>query len=221
MSALLESSNLSNSLRRIGEPEAMRTIGRLALTSADPAAGLESIAAAALRLPGLHGVQIKPSSDLAESDSFEWHASRSPAPCGSAMASIVAESRDWGRLRILFEPRISSVECPLRFARFLGQQTAVMLNRIDLVRRQASLLGRIERLQERLEARKLVARAAGVIAASQEISQSEALSTLLAYAREWRRTPSQIASSIVLGQNTSFGRPHLRQLQDHELTLRQ
>ena len=221
MSALLQSSNLYNSLRRIGEPEAMRTIGRVALTSTDAATGLESLAAAALRLPGLHGIQITPLPDLAESDSFEWHASRSPTPCGSAMAPIVAESRHWGRLRILFEPRMRSVECPLRFARFLGQQTAVMLNRLDLLRRQTTLLSNIDRLQARLEARKLVARAAGRLASSYAVQQSEALSILLGYARQWRRTPSQVASSIMLGQTASFESPYLRQLQDHELTVAQ
>ncbi len=134
------------------------------------------------------------------------------------MAPIMADSRDWGRLRILFEPRIRSLECPLRFARFAGQQIAIMLNRLDLFRRRQALLAGIDRLRERLEARKSVARASGIVAASRGISQREALSFLLAYARDWRRTPGQIASAIILGQDVSFQYPSLRQLRDHELT---
>src|SRR5580658_5617974 len=121
MSALLQSPNLFRSLRRVNEQEAVTTMGRLALTAVDAASGLEALASVALRLGGLHGVQVSLHGGKGEVGVLEWHDSKAPAPRGSATGLIAANSREWGRLRVLFEPRTRTLECPLRFARILAQ----------------------------------------------------------------------------------------------------
>ncbi len=70
MSALLQSPNLFRSLRRVNEQEAIISIGRLAWSAADAAGGLEALSGIALRLNGVHGVEIQ----LHSNEILEWHA---------------------------------------------------------------------------------------------------------------------------------------------------
>jgi ANTAR domain len=214
MSAILQSPNLFRSLRRVSEGEAITIIGRLALTAVDAASGLESLASVALRLNSLHGVEV-----ALNTEKFEWHDSPAPAPRGSAAGLIAANSREWGRLRILFEPRIQSVECPLRFARLLGQHVALMLNRLELTARNEAINAAVSRLQRRLETRKAVSRAAGILASARNLSEQRALSLLLQQARQSRRSPLQLARIVILGRETGHLEPvSPRRLGPDELT---
>ncbi len=197
MSALPQSQNFFRSLRRVSEQDAITTLGRLALTAVDAATGLESLAGVALRLSGLHGVEVTLHSDQG-AQTLEWHNSKASAPRGSAAALIAANSREWGRLRILFEPHIQSVECPLRFARVLAQHAALMLNRLEVEVRNQTIAAAVSRLQERLETRKAVSRAAGILAHAHDLSHEQALSVLLRQARESRRPLLQLARVVIL-----------------------
>jgi len=219
MSALLQSPNLFRSLRRVSEQEAIIAIGRLALRAADAASGLESLAGIALRLSGLHGVEVSLHTGAGKADVLEWHDSKAAAPRGSATGLIAANSREWGRLRILFEPRIKSVECPLRFARVLAQQGAVMLNRMELLARKEAAAATLRRLQERLDRRKAVSRAAGILARSKGISHEQSLLLLLHQAREARRPLLPLARTLILSEETGHLQPvSLRRLGPAELT---
>jgi hypothetical protein len=216
MSALLQSPNLYRSLRPLKEFEAIALISRLGLAAADAASGLASLASVALRLNGMHGVEVSLSSD---GDTLQWHDSLGPAPRGSASALLAANGREWGRIRILFEPRIQSVECPLRFARLLAQHAALMLNRLELIERNEAITAAISRLQDRLETRKAVSRAAGLLAREQNLSELKALSLVLLQARQSHRPLLQLARSIILGQEIGRFRPLvLRRLAPEELT---
>jgi hypothetical protein len=219
MSALLQSPDLFRSLRRVNEQEAITNIGHLALNAGDAASGIESLAGIALRLSGLHGVEITLNSESGSAETMEWHDSKSPAPRGSATGLIAANSRAWGRLRILFEPRIQSVECPLRFARVLGQHAALMLNRLDAASRNAAIADSMNRLQYRLDTRKAVSRAAGILASSRNLSYRQALSVLLEQARESRRPLLPLARTVILGHETGQLQPvSLRRLGPDEAT---
>jgi len=213
MSALLQSPNLFRSLRRVSEPEAITTIGRLALSARDAASGIESLASIALRLSGLHGVEITLNSERGTAETMEWHDSKSPVPRGFATGLIAANSRAWGRLRILFEPRIQSVECPLRFARVLAQHVALMLNRLEVADRNAAIAAAVNRLQHRLDTRKAVSRAAGILASARNLTHGQALSLLIEQARESRRPLLPLARTVILGQETG----HLQPLSLHRL----
>jgi hypothetical protein len=219
MSALLQSPNLFRSLRRVSEQEAIFTIGRLALTATDAASGIESLASIALRLSGLHGVEITLASGRGNAETMEWHDSKSPAPHGSATGMIAANSREWGRLRILFEPRMQSVECPLRFARLLAQHAALMLNRLEVADRNSAIAAAVSRLEQRLETRKAVSRAAGVLASAGNLTHGQALSILLKQARASRRPLLPLARTVILGQETGHFPPlSLRRLGSDEVT---
>jgi ANTAR domain-containing protein len=202
MSALLQSPNLFRSLRRVSEQEAITTIGRLALTATDAAGGIESLASVALRLNSLHGVEVTLYASHGQAETLEWHDSKAPAPRGSATGMIAANSREWGRLRILFEPRIKSVECPLRFARVLAQHAALMLNRLEVAARNAAIAAAVNRLQHRLDTRKAVSRAAGILANTQRLTHEQALLLLLEQARESRLPLLPLARTVILGQET-------------------
>jgi len=116
-----------------------------------------------------------------------------------------------GRLRIFFEPRIHSLKSPLRFARFLAQQAALLLNRLDLLASHNSHLTRIARLQRRLEMRKIVQRAKGILAEMQGIPEDDALALFFRYAHQSRRRLQPLAEAIVLNDETaSFRRSNSR-----------
>jgi len=218
MSALLQSPNLFRSLRRVSEQEAISTMGRFALAASDAASGLESLANVALRLQGLHGVEITLQS-AKDSETFEWHDSKGAAPRGSATGLVAANARQWGRLRIFFEPQIKSVECPLRFARVLAQHTALMLNRLEIATRNEAVGAAKRRLEKRLETRKAVSRAAGILASMQDLSHEEALVILLQQARTSRRPLLAVARAVILGQQTGhLQHVSLRRLGPEELT---
>ena len=219
MSALLQSPNLFRSLRRISEQEAIATMGRLALSAPDAAGGLESLASVALRLSGLHGVEMTIDTGHHQPQVFEWHDSKAPAPRGAATGLIVAQARDWGRLRILFEPRIKSVECPLRLARVLAQQAALMLNRLELEARKQAAHAAVRRLQERIDTRKAVSRAAGILARLNQLSDEQALLLLMYQARRSKRALLAVARTIILGEETGHLQPiKLRRLAPQEFT---
>ena len=219
MSALLQSPNLFRSLRRISEPEAITTIGRSALAARDAASGLESLANVALRLSGLHGVEITLHGQSGQSETFELHDSKAAAPRGSATGLVAANAREWGRLRIFFEPRIKSVECPLRFARVLAQHTALMLNRLDISARHEAIRRAMSRLEQRLETRKAVSRAAGILANMHHLPHEQGLAILLRQERTSRRPLLPLARAIILGQQTGHLQPvSLRRLGPNELT---
>ena len=203
MSALLQSPNLYRSLRRVSEQEAIMTIGRLALTVADPARGLEALASVALRVSGLNGVEVKLSAgEESTTGTLEWHASKAPAPRGAATGLIAANSREWGQLRILFEPKMRSLECPLRFARALAQHTALMLNRLDIAARNKASKAAVRRLEERLETRKAVSRAAGILAHGRNLTSERAVLLFLRHARESRKSPLELARTMILSSET-------------------
>ena len=117
MSALLQSQLSRSAQHPLSEAAALRLISRHAPAAKDLDSALEDLAVTALRVPGLHKVQISPSVAFPPLATFEWYASASPVLCGSAMAFVEATGRSWGRLHLYFEPRIQTVESPLRFAR--------------------------------------------------------------------------------------------------------
>ena len=206
MSALLQPS-LFRSLRGVSEQEAIMTISRLALAADDIAGGLEALSSVALRLNGLQGVEVRLHGRAGEGEVLEWHASQMPSPKGAATALIAANSREWGRLRILFEPRVKSVECPLRFARILGQQVALMLNRLELLMQNKAANAAVRRLEQRLDTRKAVSRAAGIMAEIQNLTHQRALLLLLRQARETRRSPLALAHTVILTAGTGRSIP--------------
>jgi hypothetical protein len=155
MSALAQSPNLFRALRRrIDEPEAIPTIGHAALTTDDAISGLETMASVTLRLEGVHELQVRLHGGDGKTGLLEWRESKASSVRGSATGQVIANSREWGKLRLRFEPQIESVECPLRFARIVAQQAGLMLNRLELLGLSQIANAAVHRLQERLDTRK-------------------------------------------------------------------
>jgi hypothetical protein len=219
MSALLQPQLFESAHHPLAEAEALRVISRLASAAEDLDSGLEGLAGGALRVPGLHKVQITPSVAFPPLETLEWYASSSPVLCGSAMAFVEAGGRSWGRLHLYFEPRIQTVESPLRFARFLGQQAALLLNRFALEDQCDAQLATLDRLKQRLNTRIAVHRATGILAELRGVTDKEALALLIRYARQSRRTLLSLADAIILG-DTSFRKPFFRPIQRNEQASR-
>jgi hypothetical protein len=215
MSALLQPKLSQSAHHPLAEAAALRVASRLVSAAEALDSGLEDLAESALRIPGLHKIQITPSVVFPPLETLEWYASTSPVLCGSAVAFIEANGRSWGRLHLYFEPRIQTVESPLRFARFLGQQTALLLNRFALEDQYDAQLATLDRLKTRLNTRIAVHRATGILAELRGVTDKEALAILFQYARQTRRTLLSLADAIILG-DTSFRKPFFRPVQRNE-----
>jgi AmiR/NasT family two-component response regulator len=97
------------------------------------------------------------------------------------------------------------LECPLRFARALAQHTALMLNRLEIAARNKASKAAVRRLEERLETRKAVSRAAGILARGRNVTRERAVLLFLRHARESRKSPLELARTTILSSQT--GRP--------------
>jgi hypothetical protein len=74
-------------------------------------------------------------------------------------------------------------------------------------------------LQHRLDTRKAVSRAAGILASARNLTHRQALSLLLEQARESRRPLLPLARTVILGQETGHLQPFsLRRLGPNEVT---
>jgi urease accessory protein UreF len=105
------------------------------------------------------------------------------------------------------------------FARFLGQQLALLLNRLDLIRERDMRRAQAKRMSERLEARKNLHRASGLVAKTRGISNQQALRLLVSHARKSRRSLNCMAETVLLGYEAPLTRrPMLRRLHADEFT---
>jgi hypothetical protein len=202
MSALPQPDSFYKQSNRLTEAEALQEIGRIAHTAISAPKGLQAIAEAALWVPGVHSVKIEDGAPLTARNKSH-----------TTLVTIEANGRSWGRLRLT-----TTGEAP-RSASFLAQQVALLFDRLDLIRRHDVLRAQAKRLSERLETRKNLHRAAGLVARARGVSDRAALQILVAHARTSRRSLNRVAETVLLGYEAPLTRrPALRRLQPNEFT---
>ena len=72
MSALLQPQLSQSAHQPLAEPAALRVISHLASAAGDLDSGLEGLAGSALRVPGLHKIQITPTVAFPHLATLEW-----------------------------------------------------------------------------------------------------------------------------------------------------
>lgn len=193
-------------LRTYDELAATREISRLACWANDFESALESISAVLLSVPGIWRVSIEAP--------HSWYFDRigyTPVdPSASAVAPIEAGRGTWGNLRIHFEVRLEIGASPVRFAKFVGQQIASLLDRLTLRREHDSFIRQISVLRRRIETRKTLARASGLLARRDRISQGQALALIVKIARRNRRALLLMAQSLIFLESDSCPVNHRR-----------
>jgi hypothetical protein len=214
MSALLQYESFYRRLDRLTDLEATREIGRIAQTAANETDGLEALAATVLDVTGMHDMKIE---DGALVEIFGARAWPARAACAGARAILVPVQANgflWGHLHLTVDPHAGSL------ARFLGEQLALLLHRLYLIRQREIHLAQLKRLSQRLETRKKIHRAGGLVARARGVSNRQALQILVHHARKSRRTLDHVAETVILGYEAPLGRrPTLRRLKASELTL--
>jgi ANTAR domain len=202
MSALPQSDSFYRQPNRLSELEALQQIGRIAQTAVSAPKGLHAIAEAALWIPGVLSVNVEEGVPLTARNNSH-----------TTLVTIEANGRSWGRLLLT-----TTGDAP-RSASFLAQQVALLFNRLDLIRRRDALRAQAKRLSERLETRKNLHRAAGLVARARGVSDHAALRILVSHARKSRRSLNRVAETVLLGYEAPLTRrPALRRLQPHEFT---
>jgi hypothetical protein len=213
MSALPQPDSFYRQSKRLTETEVSQEIGRIVHAAVSLPSGLQAIAEAALWIPGIYTVKIEDGALLTAFGALTWPAGGGRGKTHTTLVTVAANGRSWGRLRLMTTGESRD------FPAFLGQQIALLLNRLDLIRRHDTLRAQAKRLSERLETRKNLHRAGGLVARARRISDRAALQLLVTHARKSRRSLNRIAEAVLLGYEAPLTRrPALRRLQPHEFT---
>jgi Xaa-Pro aminopeptidase len=128
-----------------------------------------------------------------------WGSQSDDGPIGSAVAEISAGGLTWGELRLHFHLHTSALESPLRFAKFLGQQIGLQLDRWSLQLRAGELKAQIERLQNIVDKRKALHRAKAIVANTRQISDAEALQFMRQLSETSGRGLHDVAEALIFG----------------------
>lgn len=221
MSALAQQSRFySFTPRRISEAELLRVIGHITWTASDEEPALAAVAAAVVQMQGLVAFRFEPFEDLPHLPIYELSTPQSSNTNASALAQVTANGRTYGQIRIFFDPHsLQLLESPVRLTRFIGQQTGILLHRLELQRERKAHISRLETIDRVIRRRKTIHRAAVVLAQQRRISESEGISLMVRYGRQNRQSLLQIAESLIFGFNSAaFRRPYLRRLSAQEPT---
>ena len=200
------------------EIELLRFISNIAWNGQDEQVCFQSISDALVRLPGFLGFRFEPADDVANLPGFETAKPRLAVPGAFAHSPVSANGYVWGELKVFFDPNVAlPVESPVRLARFMGQQIALLLHRIALNWERRILQARLERTSQVIRRRKLIYGAAKVLVQSRNISERQAVSEIVHYARRNRRSLLNVAESLILGYDIGTStRPFFRRLAAHE-----
>jgi hypothetical protein len=125
MSALAQPRRINSSGLPLEELEVTHQISRAASQAADTQEALDEIASLALRVEGIRSVNVEHRDELRRlaSGRYRWGLPVGGVNEGSATADVACGGSQWGTIRIGFHLRIIHLESPLRFARFVGEQT--------------------------------------------------------------------------------------------------
>jgi hypothetical protein len=212
--------SFARSRRPITEIELLRLIGNITWNGDGEEACFASISDALLRLPGFVGFRFEPTASRANFSAFETDRPRLAVPGASARAPVSANGRVWGEIWLYFDPNAAlPVESPIRLAKFMGQQIALLLHRIALNSERKILISKLEKTRQAILNRKLIYGAAKVLAQQRKISERDAISEIIRYARRNRRSLLNVSESLILGYDMRIvTRPFFRRLTSHEPT---
>jgi AmiR/NasT family two-component response regulator len=90
----------------------------------------------------------------------------------------------------------------VRLAKFIGQQIGLLLHRIDLTRENQRHLTHLQTIERTIRRRKAIRHAAVIMARQRNISEREALSFMVAYARRNRRNLLEISEALIFGYHS-------------------
>ncbi|MGA2602109.1 MAG: ANTAR domain-containing protein [Bryobacteraceae bacterium] len=211
MSALAQRPDSQFQIRRLSELEVSREVSREASRATQPDEALHAFAALVLRIKGVRAMKIEdaPAVEPLVAGPLAWRDSARSTPRGAVVADIAAAGRRWGTLRLQFDLEQIKMEDPLAFARFLGQQTGILLNRFDLEREHGRILEKVTRFQTRLATRKVFERAKGVLSHKRGITQQHAARLLLSYRRNSGCSMRVVAEAVIYdaAQTKRFASP--------------
>ena len=189
-------------LGRLTETEATREISRIATGQRVSLETAESIVTVALRVSGTRALHLQRTETAGLP--VTWGVAPAPGVHGAAVAEVSARGRKWGELRLFFDLKSTEMESPLRFARFLGQQIARVLEELALMAERERLRRKVEQLKTAIARRKAIHRAKAIVASSHGIPEIEALKLMCGYSRESGRTLYQVAEAFIFGERSKW-----------------
>ena len=200
MSALAQPRRIISSALPLGELEVTHQISRAASHAADTQEALDEIASLALRVEGIRSVHVEHRDELRRlaAGPFRWGLPASGVNEGCATADVASGGSHWGTVRIGFHLRVIHLESPLRFARFVGEQMAGVIERLGREKERATLTETVEELRSVLASRKAIDRAQGILAGRQKITHTEAGAVLRKYSSETGKDLRRVAEAVIL-----------------------
>jgi hypothetical protein len=210
MSALAATQNtlFVRAQRRMTELDASRQISRVAASATRVDDGIDAFASIALQVNGIERIELIPAAPLVKEipEPLTFGRDNPATTHASAIADVAAEGRTWGELRVFFELHPSSIENPLRFARYIGQQIAMLLSRLELVMERESLKRKARIFKTLVARRKAIHRARALLVHAHKITEDAALLLLRRYTRESGRSMHAVAEAIIFSDQRKWAR---------------
>lgn len=211
MSALaFLSTRLVHRQERITELDATRQISPACAATTELLEGIERLADIALQTVGILRIELIPGAPLLSQipKPLQFGAGASAAPAlGVAFAEVAADGKRWGELRVFFELHPLTIENPLRFAKYLGQQLGTLLVRVGLLLERGALKRKAAQFKAPVAKRKAIHGARALWRHVHDISEDEAFALMRRYVEQTGRTMHQIAEAIVFSDQQKWNRP--------------
>jgi hypothetical protein len=168
--------------------------------------GIETLARVALQTLGIIKIELVPREPLLAQipKPLLFGSYMTTEPPGVAFAEVAADGKRWGELRVFFELHPLTIENPLRFAQYLGQQLGVLLVRMELVLQRDALRRQAARFRTLVAKPKAIHRAKALLRHAQNLSEDEALLLMRRYVEQTGRTMHQIAEAIVFSDRQKW-----------------
>ena len=158
-------------------------------SSLDAQRKAERIADLATEVPGIQSIQF---------DGLDIEAGDTGSPAiAVASAEIAAKGRRFGEVHIRFDLGKTTVESPVRLARFIGRQLGLVLAGAETAAANEALERELARMDEDLSTRKVFHRARGILARDLGVTEQHAGNMLRVHSRRTGRPLGQIAEAVV------------------------
>jgi AmiR/NasT family two-component response regulator len=124
-----------------------------------------------------------------------------------SVARIEANGQDWGELRLRFSLEQTEVASPVKLARYLAQQIASAIHNAELASSNRTLAKGLAELKDEVATRKILERAKGVLAETQNLAPARAEALLKRHSERTGRSLREISEAVRTLQKSGFSVP--------------
>lgn len=187
----------------------MRQVSTWTAIGGDSKVVIHHIGTLAAQFPGIVRFELIPDSpgNALPSQAYSTYDGAVKASPIYATAEVASAGQNWGRVRLQLDLELLPEVSPARLVQFLGQQIALVLHRSALRNENRRLRQEAQELKLDIAARKVTARATGILAEQHGIGYEEAETLLRLQAQRGKLPLMQLADALVTARRPSLTAP--------------